>query len=58
MLTMASEYRIATVTGWLTDLDEHLALPRFAHDPVARMLRQQIRDFTRAALPQTGRMAG
>jgi hypothetical protein len=58
MLTMAPEYRMATVTGWLTDLDEHLALPRFARHPLARALRQQIRDFTSAALPQTGRMTG
>jgi len=58
MLAMAPEYRIATVTGWLADLDEHLAHPRFTRDPRAHALRQQIRDFTSAALPPTARMAG
>jgi hypothetical protein len=58
MLGLAPEYRIATVTGWLADLDEHLAHPRFARTPQAEALRQQIRDFTSAALPQTARRAG
>lgn len=57
MLDMAPEYRIATVTGWLADLDEHLSRPRFARNPRVRALREQIRDFTTTALP-TGRMAG
>ena len=58
MLAMDPEYRIATVTGWLADLDAHLAHPRFARSPQAEALRQQIRDFTSAALPQTARRAG
>jgi hypothetical protein len=58
VLAMAPEYRIATVTGWLADLDERLAHPRFARDPQAEALRRQIQDFTGAALPQAARMAG
>jgi tetratricopeptide (TPR) repeat protein len=51
MLALSPEYRIATVTGWLTDLDHHLASKRFASSPVAAGLRQQIGDFNAIALP-------
>jgi hypothetical protein len=51
MLTLSPEFRIATVTGWLTDLDSHLAGKRFASSPVAAGLRQQIGDFNATALP-------
>jgi hypothetical protein len=51
MLALAPEFRIATVTGWLTDLDNHLASRRFAASPTAAGLRQQIRDFNALALP-------
>jgi transcriptional regulator with XRE-family HTH domain len=59
MLGLAAEYRIATVTGWLADLDRNLAHPRFARNAQAESLRQQIRDFTIGALPShTARRAG
>lgn len=58
MLAMAPEYRIATVTGWLADLDEHLVKSRFADNAQAQALRQQIRDFISTALPPAARMAG
>jgi hypothetical protein len=59
MLGLAPEYRIATVTGWLADLDSNLARPRFARITQAESLRQQIRDFTIGALPShTARRAG
>ena len=48
VLTLAPEFRIATVTGWLDDLDKHLAQPRFSPSRIAGDLRQQIRD---SALP-------
>ncbi len=51
MLTLAPEFRIATVTGWLDDLDKHLTKPRFATSPTTNALRQQIREFRTAALP-------
>ena len=51
MLALSPEYRIATVTGWLTDLDHHLASKRFASSPAAAGLRQQIGDFSAIALP-------
>jgi hypothetical protein len=51
MLALSPEYRIATVTGWLTDLDHHLARKRFASSPAAAGLRQQIGDFSAIALP-------
>jgi hypothetical protein len=58
VLDMDPEYRIATVTGWLVDLDEQLARHRFAGAPQAIALRHQIRGFTTAALPTTTRRAG
>jgi hypothetical protein len=48
---MPPEFRIATVTGWLADLDDRLTSGRFAHSPAASGLRQQIREFTANALP-------
>lgn len=52
MLTMPPEFRIATVTGWLADLDRRLSSRRYASDQAANCLRQQIRDFTANALPR------
>jgi hypothetical protein len=50
MLDLPPGLRIASVTGWLADLDRHLADSRYTHVPVAAELRQQIREFTRTAL--------
>jgi hypothetical protein len=54
MLAMPPEFRIATVTGWLADLDQHLSDLRYARSRTASGLRQQIRDFTANALPRHG----
>ena len=51
MLAMPPEFRIATVTGWLADLDRRLSITRYASSPAASCLRQQIRVFTASALP-------
>jgi tetratricopeptide (TPR) repeat protein len=51
VLTLAPELRIATVTGWLADLDTQLGRPRFAGSRAAESLRQQTREFQAAALP-------
>ena len=51
MLTLAPEFRISTVTGYLAVLDGRLARPRFAASRTAHDLRQEIRDFQTAALP-------
>jgi hypothetical protein len=51
MLAMPPEFRIATVTGWLADLDRRLFGHRYAASPAASGLRQHIRDFTANALP-------
>jgi hypothetical protein len=50
VLDLPPGLRIATVTGWLADLDRRLAVGRYAHGPVAAELRQQIREFTNTAL--------
>ena len=49
VLALPPEFRIATVTGWLADLDGRLSASRHARSPVAAGLRQQIREFTTAA---------
>jgi len=51
MLAMPPEFRIATVTGWLADLDHRLSACRYASSPAASCLRHQIRGFTASALP-------
>lgn len=51
MFAMPPEFRIATVTGWLADLDRRLSNHRYASSPAAACLRQQIRGFTANALP-------
>jgi hypothetical protein len=48
MLALPPEFRIATVTGWLADLDRRLSIKHFASSPIAADLRQQIRDFSSA----------
>jgi hypothetical protein len=50
VLDLPSGLRIATVTGWLADLDGHLADGRYTRVPVATELRQEIREFTATAL--------
>ena len=52
MLAMPPEFRIATVTGWLADLDHRLSTCRYSTSRSASGLRQQIRDFTASALPR------
>jgi transcriptional regulator with XRE-family HTH domain len=49
VLDLPPGLRIATVTGWLADLDRHLADARYARTPVVTELRQQIREFTKTA---------
>jgi hypothetical protein len=53
VLELAPDMRITTVTGWLADLDRELALPQLAASPTAVSLRQQIREFTAAALQKS-----
>jgi hypothetical protein len=50
VLAMPAGLRIATITGWLADLDSRLAAERYARMPAALDLRGQIRDFTISAL--------
>lgn len=51
VLSLPPEMRIATVTGWMKDLDRQLTQLRFAASPIGTDLRRQIRDFTEKALP-------
>jgi hypothetical protein len=51
MLTLAPEFRVATVTRYLADMDRRLEHRRFRGSAVAAELREQIRQFNSAALP-------
>jgi hypothetical protein len=51
VLDMPPEFRIATVTGLLADLDARLAHGLHADSAVTASIRRQIRDFTAGALP-------
>jgi transcriptional regulator with XRE-family HTH domain len=51
VLSIPPELRLTTVTGYLDDLSHRLAHPRYADCADALQLRQQIRDFNAAALP-------
>jgi hypothetical protein len=51
VLTLASAFRIATITSYMADMDSLLRQPRFAGAEKARDLRQQIAAFTTAASP-------
>jgi hypothetical protein len=57
VLALAPGMRIATVTGWLADLDDQLAARRFGASKIGVSLRDQIHEFTVGALrhTQTGR---
>ena len=58
MLTLSPEFRIATVTGWTSDLDKRLPSKRFARSPIAAAMQQQLRDFNAVALRDTPRKEG
>jgi hypothetical protein len=50
VFSLPPERRIATVTGWLTDLDRRLADAHYKRLPVAVQLHEQIREFKTTAL--------
>ncbi len=54
VLALPPDMRITTVTGWLADLDQELARPRFAASRITASLRQEIREFTAGALREAG----
>jgi hypothetical protein len=58
VLAMPADLRIATVTGWLADLDSQLAISKHRDSKLALGMRHQIRAFTAAALPSDAREAG
>jgi len=51
VMTLDPPFRIATITGYLADMDSLLAQRRFAADRKAAEMREQIRVFTAAACP-------
>jgi hypothetical protein len=53
VVTLAPPFRIATITGYLADMDSLLRQRRFATTGKAQDLREQIQAFTAAASPAT-----
>jgi hypothetical protein len=51
VITLDPSFRIATITGYLADMDSLLRQRRYAGEAKAQDLRQQIRAFTTAAAP-------
>lgn len=50
MFALPPEFRIATVTGWLSDLLGRLSTCHYARSPAAVTLKDQIRHFTETAV--------
>jgi hypothetical protein len=50
VLTLSPELRVATVTGYIDNLDRRLSRPPFRNSPTAKELRQQLQAFNSAAL--------
>jgi hypothetical protein len=48
------EFRLATITNYLVDMDARLQHPRYQHSTVTASLSGQIRDFISTALPVGG----
>jgi hypothetical protein len=57
VLAMPADFRIATVTGWLADLDSQLAVSKHHDSTLATGMRRQIRAFTAVALPSDAKEA-
>jgi hypothetical protein len=51
LAAMSPEFRLATVTNYLVDLDKRLQQARIRDSVVAAELREQIHAFNSAALP-------
>jgi hypothetical protein len=50
VLSLAPEYRIATITGYTAQIDQRLRQRRFQGNEIAMSLREQIREFNTTAL--------
>lgn len=57
VLTLAPPLRIATITSYLTDMDNLLGQPRFRAIPAARDMRDTVAAFTAAAAPGAASVA-
>jgi hypothetical protein len=49
VLALPPQFRIATVTGWLADLERRISARRYDGSPTAASLREQVRDFIATA---------
>jgi hypothetical protein len=52
VMTLAPEYRMATITAYATQLDKRLQQRRFQRDPTAADIRALLREFNAQALPR------
>jgi hypothetical protein len=51
VLSLAPEYRMATITGYTAQIHHRLRQRRFQRNPIAISIREQIHEFNAAALP-------
>jgi hypothetical protein len=51
VLSLAPEYRMATITGYTAQIDQRLRQRRYQSNTIAMNIREQIHDFDATALP-------
>jgi hypothetical protein len=54
VMSTPPEFRLATITNYLVDMDARLEHPRYQDSTVTASLREQIREFISTALPVSG----
>jgi hypothetical protein len=55
VMTLAPEYRMATITAYTAQIDKRLQQRRFAHNVTATDIRSRVREFNAEALAPPGR---
>jgi hypothetical protein len=53
-MTLAPEYRMATITAYAAQIDKRLQQRRFLRDATAMDIRSRVREFSARALTQPG----
>ena len=55
VMTLAPEYRMATITAYTMQIDKRLRQRRFARDATAMEIRSRVCEFNAGALARSGR---
>ena len=56
VLTLSPEFRMATITGYTSDMEKRLRQRRFRNDAIAKEMIEQIQEFNSSALLSTATM--